>query len=357
MSYRSLVGTLIRYLGCHRVWVDLTSDEIWTFTLKCIPPPIAKGWVNFPLGGHTCELSYIDFQGAVIVCNIHITVIWFNKYTYLRKNKQLIIISKFSITGWPRDTVFPKRQFNCCIIQHSTASCSAQLNAMATANANVTAAQTASQPQTATSAPDPANSSNSKATTASSNSILQNRLSQCSQPKSYTAPGPHSPAGGGIGPNNHGQPPQQPQDHNSMDHDGHANFSSDLQQPESPSLKMKIKRSNSTNFSNGNSAAAGNGGGGGSDASTGGGAGSAGDKQTSSMESLNTSNQLAASKKQSANSKKRKDATTSSSSSSSSRSSSPRYYHIPPPLHILLQWSPQCGPDIMRLHRFWCLLV
>ena len=253
-----------------------------------------------------------------------------NIHTYLRKNKQLIIISKFSITGWPRDTVFPKRQFNCCIIQHSTASCSAQLNAMATANANVTAAQTASQPQTATSAPDPANSSNSKATTASSNSILQNRLSQCSQPKSYTAPGPHSPAGGGIGPNNHGQPPQQPQDHNSMDHDGHANFSSDLQQPESPSLKMKIKRSNSTNFSNGNSAT-GNGGGGGSDALTGGGAGSAGDKQTSSMESLNTSNQLAASKKQSANSKKRKDATTSSSSSSSSRSSSPRYYNIPPP--------------------------
>ena len=328
MSYRSIVGSLIRYLGCHRVWVDLTSDEIWAFTLKCIPPPIAKGWVNFPLGGHTCELSYIDFQGAVIVCNIHNTVIWFNKYTYLRKNKQLIIISKFSITGWPRDTVFPKRQFNCCIIQHSTASCSAQLNAMATANANVTAAQTASQPQTATSAPDPANSSNSKATTASSNSILQNRLSQCSQPKSYTAPGPHSPAGVASS-NNHGQPPQQPQDHNSMDHDGHANFSSDLQQPESPSLKMKIKRSNSTNFSNGNSAT-GNGGGG-SDASTGGGAGSAGDKQTSSMESLNTSNQLAASKKQSANSKKRKDATTSSSSSSSSRSSSPRYYHIPSP--------------------------
>ena len=233
--------------------------------------------------------------------------------------KQLIIISKFSITEWPRDTVFPKRQFNCYIIQHSTASCSAQLNAMATANANVTAAPTASQPQTATSAPDPVNSSNSKATTASSNSILQNRLSQCSQPKSYTAPGPHSPAGVASS-NNHGQPPQQPQDHNSMDHDGHANFSSDLQQPESPSLKMKIKRSNSTNFSNGN----GGGGGGGSDASTGMRAGSAGDKQTSSMESLNTSNQLAASKKQSANSKKRKDATTSSSSSSSSRSSSPR---------------------------------
>ena len=104
--------------------------------------------------------------------------------------------------------MFPKRQFNCCIIQHSTASCSAQLNAMATANANVTAAQTASQPQTATSAPDPANSSNSKATTASSNSILQNRLSQCSQPKSYTAPGPHSPAGVASS-NNHGQPPQE----------------------------------------------------------------------------------------------------------------------------------------------------
>lgn len=132
------------------------------------------------------------------------------------------------------------------------------------------------------------NEQQSTATLAKSSSILQEL---CSRPKNYGA----NPTTGGasmeIAATASSEAEKQP-----LQSPAVAPVATVLPQPESPGLKMKIKRSNSTN----------------------------------SKDSAEDKNETESRPKKSSNSKRKKDmaAATSSSSTSSSRSSSPRYYEL-----------------------------
>ena len=127
---------------------------------------------------------------------------------------------------------------------------------MATANNMTASASTAP----ATSESDSANSSNSNSL-ASSGSILQNRLYSQSAGYGSTPGRPYSMPviSGQQGQNisasssrHNSLSVHQPEDQDLGEGGSSHEFWSDLQQPESPSFKMKIKRSNSSsNYSNG----------------------------------------------------------------------------------------------------------